>query len=224
MSFRTFTSSLLLGGALALHVVTIFDSVILLKEDFLELSNFNEANLVDQENDAYTQDIDIRITNNFENFKFDLFIFEVNEETGESKDFECYKQAIYSRNWNPDCKFDEAGTKILTNLEDVSTKAKSESDNNDKDRIYIIDNSPLPKGGAQAQDNIVLEYTSSSNYEMTYNLRNVSIYMGIATVFLLFAIGSINYLSFKISKDIKRKFEQGEDEESEEEEEQQDKE
>ena len=43
--------------------------------------------------------------------------------------------------------------------------------------------------------------------------------MGIGTMILLFAIGSLNYLSFKISRDIKRKFKQEEDEESEEEEE-----
>ena len=81
----------------------------------------------------------------------------------------------------------------------------------------MIDNTPLPADGTYAQDSIVLEYSSQTSYTMSYNLRNASIYMGIITVILLFAIGAINYLSFKIRKDIKRKFEQEEDEDSEEE-------
>ena len=41
-------------------------------------------------------------------------------------------------------------------------------------------------------------------------------YMGIATLVLSFAIGSLAYLSIKINRDIKRKFEQEEDDESDE--------
>ena len=39
-------------------------------------------------------------------------------------------------------------------------------------------------------------------------------YMGIATLILSFAIGSLVYLSIKINRDIKRKFMQEEDDES----------
>ena len=39
-------------------------------------------------------------------------------------------------------------------------------------------------------------------------------YMGIVTLVLSFAIGSLVYLSIKINRDIKRKFMQEEDEES----------
>ena len=55
---------------------------------------------------------------------------------------------------------------------------------------------------------------------MQYNLRNVSIIMGIASMILLFAIGSLAYLTKKLNSDIKRKYldENEEDEEEEEEE------
>ena len=43
-------------------------------------------------------------------------------------------------------------------------------------------------------------------------------YMGVATLVLSFAIGSLVYLSIKINRDIKRKFLQDEEEESDEEE------
>ena len=105
---------------------------------------------------------------------------------------------------------------IRKNIETWKLDLKTDAESNDRDRIVVIDNTPLPRNGAHAQDTLVLEYSSSASYSMDYNLRNVSIYMGMVTVVLLFAIGATNYLSFKISKDIKRKFQQEEEEESEE--------
>ena len=96
---------------------------------------------------------------------------------------------------------------------------KSGQENNDKDRIVIIDNTPFPKGGANAGAGIVLEYASSSSYIMSYNLRATSIYMGIISLVLSFAIGMLVYLSIKIHRDIKNKFEIDDDNEEEESEE-----
>ena len=94
---------------------------------------------------------------------------------------------------------------------------KSRFESNDKDVIIVIDNTPLPSGGAQALDNIVLEYSITSGFLMTYNLRNVSIYMGITTMVLCFAIGALSYLTYKVKLDINRKFLSDEDDDEEEE-------
>uniref|UniRef100_A0A7S3IY14 Uncharacterized protein n=1 Tax=Strombidium inclinatum TaxID=197538 RepID=A0A7S3IY14_9SPIT len=169
---------------------------------------------------AFNQSVDVRITNNFENFEFDVLIFEV-DESSKSSAYDCYVEAVSAKNWDPNCDFEKV--KVYTKRDDEQYSLKASNETNDKDRIIVIDNTPIPKGGAQASDSIVLEYASSTTYEMQYNLRNVSIYMGIGTMVLLFAIGSLNYLSFKISRDIKRKFKQDEDEDSEEEEEEEDK-
>ena len=84
----------------------------------------------------------------------------------------------------------------------------------------MIDNTPLPAGGAEAKDNIVLEYSVSSTFNMAYNLRNVSIFMGIVSMIISFAIGSLSYLAYKIKLDINRKFlSEDEDDDDEEEEE-----
>jgi len=83
---------------------------------------------------------------------------------------------------------------------------KSLNETNDKDRIIIIDNTAFPKGGAYAEDSIILEYSNTSTYNMKYNLRDVSIYMGLASMVLCFAIGVLTYLGCKINRDIKRKF------------------
>ena len=173
---------------------------------------------------TYNQTFDVHITNNFENFKFDVFVFEVDEETGKSEDYECYKQTVISQNWNKDCKFyakkgdSSVETEIIRNLERTSRALKGYLESNDKDRIIVIDNTPIPADGAQPVDDIILEYAISTNYHHQYDLREVSMYMGIATLVLSFAIGSLVYLSIKINRDIKRKFVQDEEDESDEEE------
>lgn len=83
---------------------------------------------------------------------------------------------------------------------------KSIKDNNDKDRIIVIDNTEFPKGGSVPQDSIVLEYSCNSFFLMKYNLRDTSIYMGIASLILCFIIGTTLYLGCKIRRDIKSKF------------------
>jgi len=49
---------------------------------------------------AFNQSIEIAITNNFENFMYDVFVFEVDEDSGKSEDFECYKQVVYTKLWD----------------------------------------------------------------------------------------------------------------------------
>ena len=58
------------------------------------LENFNTANFVSRDSATYNQTIDVHITNNFENFKFDVFVFDVDEKTGRNEEFECYKKAV----------------------------------------------------------------------------------------------------------------------------------
>ena len=83
--------SILFGVAQPLTVSQLVDSVVLEKNEYIELRNFNEANFMSRDSMTYNQTIDVHITNNFENFKFDVFIFEVDEKSGKSEDFECYK-------------------------------------------------------------------------------------------------------------------------------------
>ena len=155
---------------------------------------------------------------------FDVLVFEVDEATGKSADFECYKQAVYTKLWNTECNFGDK-TNVTLKLDRSYHNLKSLEDSNDKDRIIVIDNTPLPltndkdRYSMWSKDNIVLEYAVSSTFNMSYNLRNVSIVMGIFSMIISFAIGALSYLSFKIKKDIDRKFLSDDDEEEEEEEE-----
>ena len=91
---------------------------------------------------------------------------------------------------------------------------KTANESNDKDKFVVIDNTPMPSGGTYAGDTIVLEYACSSNYAMSYNLRATSIYMGIISLIISFAIGSLTYLSIKIHRDIKKKFENSDEDDN----------
>ena len=75
---------------------------------------------------------------------------------------------------------------------------KSLSEANTKDRVIIVDNTNFPPEGALPKDNIILEYASTSHYKMSYNLRNVSIFMGVISMVMLFTIGSLCYLTKKL--------------------------
>ncbi len=94
---------------------------------------------------------------------------------------------------------------------------KTSNETNDKDRIIVIDNTFFPKGGANPKDDIVVEYISSTSYRMTYNLRFVSIGMGLVSLVLVFIAGVLFYLAFKIKRDIRRKFLTTDEDEEEEE-------
>jgi hypothetical protein len=161
----------------------------------------------------------VGITNNFQNFEFDILVFDVVD--GTSADLECYKQAVFDSDWEKDCSLEQSqGAHLFTHVQLQSHAIKSGEEENDKDRVVILDNTPFPRGGAYANASIVLEYSSSSSFRMSYNLRATSIYMGIVSMILSFGIGMLSYLTVKVRRDIARKFGDDDEEEDEAEDEQ----
>lgn len=55
-------------------------------------------------------------------------------------------------------------------------------------------------------DSLILEYVNHSTYNMKYNLMDMNIYMGVGSLFLMFAAFSLCYLGCQLRVDIKRKF------------------
>lgn len=135
-------------------------------------------------------------------------VFDVDDVSGISPDYECYKKAIAAKKYTKDCKFGKHGFNTDQHLMQthLEKKIKTYNDTNDKDRIIVIDNTEFPKDGAKPVEDIILEYANHSIYQMKYNLRDISIYMGLASMLLCFATGALTYLGCKIRRDIKRKF------------------
>ena len=109
---------------------------------------------------------------------------------------------ISADQFETNCVMDSEKSQIFTQQTSTTKKIKTIKQSNQRDVVVVIDNTILPKGGSFAQDNIVMEYSVSSKFVMPYNLRNVSIIMGIISMIVIFAIGSLFYLSFKIKGDI----------------------
>ena len=53
-----------------------------------------DANSISSDKTAFNQTYHLQITNRFENFEFDVLVFDVDDETGQSKDFDCYTKAV----------------------------------------------------------------------------------------------------------------------------------
>ena len=65
-----------------------------------------DANAMSDDKTAFNQTYHLQITNRFENFEFDLLIFDVDDDTGESKDLNCYKEAVHRCKKEYKCKWD----------------------------------------------------------------------------------------------------------------------
>ena len=52
----------------------------------------------------------------------------------------------------------------------------------------VIDNTPIPKGGAFSQDALTTMVSIRSTFEMTYNIKHLTIYCGLACLLLLFIL------------------------------------
>ena len=70
-------------------------------------------------------------------------------------------------------------------------------------------------------DSLILEFSYFNEYKMMYNLRDMSVIMGIISMVLSFMIGAFGYLGCKIRKDIRMKFlnDDGDDEDEDDEDE-----
>lgn len=123
-------------------------------------------------------------------------MFDVDDKTGISPDYECYKKGVKKLPNIIKCNFGGTRLKTVIHTHQISLNhdLKTYNDTNDKDRIIVIDNTSFPKGGAYSMDSLILEYVNHSTYNMKYNLMDMNIYMGVGSLFLMFAAFSLCYL------------------------------
>ena len=69
----------------------------------------------------------LSITNNFENFMFDILVFELDSEKNTSPDYDCYKKVVNTKMYSSNCRFGESGhkTHVFTNRENLHYNLKS---------------------------------------------------------------------------------------------------
>ena len=71
------------------------------------------------------------------------------------------------------------------------------------ERFIIIDNTNLPYGGPEPKDTLMIEYSSTNTYQMTYNYRDISIIIGILCFIFIIIISILAYVGFKMNEHIK---------------------
>ena len=88
--------SLLQNHCQCLNVIQIIDSIIVPVNSYIRLNNNNDANFASKEGNTYNQSLMVQITNQNENYVFDLFVFEVDDQLT-SPDLECYLTSVNSK-------------------------------------------------------------------------------------------------------------------------------
>ena len=116
---------------------------------FLDLHNENNANLLTDKETALKQTFSVDLNNNFINTLFDVIIFDPSDEAG----FKCYQDAVYNLNWDAQCRFSDK-TEIHLNQDSWTISAQGLRDI-EKHTHVVIDNTPLPKGGAFSEDALI---------------------------------------------------------------------
>lgn len=139
-------------------------------------------------------------TNNYQNAKFDIIIFDEDDTKG----FECYSDAAHNLKWDTDCTFSDKTQVFLD--QDKFDQSLIGLDNLSKmTKHVIIDNTPLPKGGSFSEFDINAMLSVRTDYSMQYNIKHLTIYCGLLCLLLLFVIAAQIYLYCKLRKDTNSK-------------------
>ena len=81
-------------------------------------------------------------TNKFLNQKFDVFIFDENDEEG----YDCYVDAVYNLNWSKECTYSDK-TQIYLNQDSFSDRKEGLDRIQELKGRVVLDNSPFPIDG-----------------------------------------------------------------------------
>lgn len=102
-----------------------------------------------------------------------------------------------------DCDF--SSVEQYLNVDSFAASLNSISELASVDKHVVIDNSPLPDGGAYSGDNLTTMLQVRTDFEMTYNIKTLSLFAGLACITLLLLISAFLYLCGKTRADYKSK-------------------
>jgi uncharacterized membrane protein YciS (DUF1049 family) len=131
---------------------------------------------------------------------FDILIF----PTDDSSAFDCYKQTVHELKWDSFlCDFSKV--EQILNVSQYSASLNSIEELASVDKHVVVDNTPLPKGGAQSNQNLTTMLQVRTDFQMTYNIKNLSMLTGLVCFVLIFMLCGVMYLCRKTRNDVLRK-------------------
>ena len=134
------------------------------------------------------------------NQKFDLILFDDDDTAG----YECYTDAVFNLKWDADCQFSEKTT-VFLNQDSFSDWFDGLDQIDELEGKIVVDNTPLPQGGAMSDLEITAMVTIRTDFEMSYNIKHLTIYCGLGCLLLLFIMLGQIYLYCKLRRDTNSK-------------------
>ena len=122
-------------------------------------------------------------TNNYLNQKFDLILFDEEDTAG----YTCYTDAVFNLEWEKECTF-SSKTRQFLNQESFSDWLDGLDQLDNLTGKIVVDNSPLPIGGAISSMPLTAMMSVRTEFEMQYNIKHLTIYCGLGCLLLLFII------------------------------------
>ena len=139
-------------------------------------------------------------TNNYLNQKFDLILFDDDDKEG----MRCYMGAVAAKKWDTDCQFSDK-TKVFLNTVSFSDWFDGLDQIDELSGTIVIDNTKLPIGGAYSRYPITTMVTTRTDFKMQYNIKDLTIYCGLAVLLMLFVVFGQIYLYCKLRRDTNAK-------------------
>jgi len=67
--------------------------------------------------------------------------------------------------------------------------------------LIVVDNSPMPEGGAVSHADLTTMLSIRTNFQMNYNIKTLTIYAGLLIISLTFATCGVMYIYCKTRSD-----------------------
>jgi len=125
-------------------------------------------------------------------------------DEGDTEGFSCYAKAIFELDWAAKCQFSEK-TRVYTSVDKFSDWLDGLDQIDELSGKIVIDNSPLPHGGAFSNDSLTAMVSIRSTFAMSYNIKHLTIYCGLACLLLFFILLGQMYLCCKLRRDTANK-------------------
>ena len=122
----------------------------------------------------------------------------------DTKTFDCYKAAVHDLSF--DIKHcDMSSVVVHKNLTSFEVLMNSVEDLPSADKHIVIDNTPLPHGGANSQNDLTTMLAVRTDFQMTYNIKSLTVIVALVAMVLAFLTCGIVYLTGKTMKDLQSK-------------------
>ena len=129
-----------------------------------------------------------------------MILFDKDDTAG----YDCYSNAVFKLQWTTDCQFSDK-TRLFLNQDSFSDWFDGLDQIDELSGRIVVDNTPLPLGGASSELALAAMMTIRTDFEMQYNIKHLTIYCGLGCLLLLFIIFGQLYLCCKLRRDTNSK-------------------